>query len=468
MASIRPRKDKQGSTTSYQIRVFRGKDEHGKQLTPYTLSWEPPPGKTERQIQKLLNEAAVAFENNCKLGYAVTDRQTFAHYSGYVLELKEHSGTKHRTIVRYRELLTRIIPEIGHLKLSEIRPQHLNTFYAKLAQPGERKDSQKAVATQRLIQLVKEGNYSRAKLAELAGVSAASVTAVTQGKKVILKTARSVAAALNCDMDTAFILTAENDQLSNKTILEHHRLIRTILNQAEREMIIPYNPASKASPPKQERTEANYFSSDDVVHIREALKLEPLKWQIAVNLLLLSGCRRGEILGLRWNKVLWESNQIHICNNLLYSKDRGIYEDSTKTYTSTRLIALPQEMMDFLRQYQDSYKEQAEQMGFALPNDGFLFTQEHSLKPMAPDSLTDYCNRFSKKYTLPHINPHAFRHTHISLLVLNGVDIVTASKRAGHATVSTTANIYSHLMDKADESASEVFANAVLRDKKRG
>ncbi len=96
---------------------------------------------------------------------------------------------------------------------------------------------------------------------------------------------------------------------------------------------------------------------------------------------------------------------------------------------------------------------------------------------MHPDSLTDYCTKFEKRYNkiikeenksrgkndklklLPHINPHAFRHTQASLLFFNGSDPITISKRLGHAKVSTTTDIYSHIMQKADESASDTLAN---------
>ena len=65
---------------------------------------------------------------------------------------------------------------------------------------------------------------------------------------------------------------------------------------------------------------------------------------------------------------------------------------------------------------------------------------------MHPDSVTDWMNKFSKRHELPHINPHAFRHTMASMLYFNGVDSVSISKRLGHAQVSTTANIYAHVM----------------------
>lgn len=82
---------------------------------------------------------------------------------------------------------------------------------------------------------------------------------------------------------------------------------------------------------------------------------------------------------------------------------------------------------------------------------------------MHPDTLNDWLRKFSKRYDLPHINPHAFRHTMTSILYFNNVDSVSISKRLGHSKVSTTADIYSHIMKEADKQSSECIANVILR-----
>ena len=84
---------------------------------------------------------------------------------------------------------------------------------------------------------------------------------------------------------------------------------------------------------------------------------------------------------------------------------------------------------------------------------------------MHPDSITDWCNKFSIKYNLPHINPHAFRHTMASILYFNGADSISISKRLGHSKVSTTTDIYSHIIKQADEQSAECIADVFLRKK---
>ena len=60
------------------------------------------------------------FEEQCKYGIVADNKQTFEKYAQYVLELKQRTGVKHRTIVRYKELLERINPAIGHFKLADL------------------------------------------------------------------------------------------------------------------------------------------------------------------------------------------------------------------------------------------------------------------------------------------------------------------------------------------------------------
>ena len=72
---------------------------------------------------------AATFEKECREGVTSDSRMKFEEYCEYVLELKERRGAKHSTIVRYRELTTRIYPAIGHMKLRDIRADYLNMLY---------------------------------------------------------------------------------------------------------------------------------------------------------------------------------------------------------------------------------------------------------------------------------------------------------------------------------------------------
>lgn len=402
MASIRKRGN------SYQIRVSAGYDINGKQLTKQT-TWTPSPGMTERQIEKELNRQATLFEESVRNGLTGDNKQNFAEYSRYVIELKERSGLKVSTIERYESFMELTNKAIGHIKLCELHPKHLNDFYKQLAQDG--------------------------------------MNQKTGGK------------------------------LSNKTILEYHRFISSVLSQAEKELLISFNPARKATPPKVEKTDVNYFQIDETQKILEHLITEPLKHQLIVMLLMVTGCRRGEVLGLKWNKIDKESRTIHIENNVLYSSKIGVYETTTKT-RKTRKVKFPAELLPILSAYQKEFIklklnngdrwQGAQGVGVVgserwIEND-FVFVQNDG-KPMHPDSVTDWQRKFSKRHNLPHVNPKAFRHTVASILISQGVDVVTVSKQLGHNKVSTTTDIYSHIIERASEQAAETLSGVIFQKK---
>jgi len=462
LANIQERRDKSGKLISYSIRVYRGRGADGKQLKPWTSTFDVSPTWTEKSARKKAEAFAATFEKECREGVISDSRKTFQAYCDYVLELKESRGAKHSTIVRYRELTTRIYPVIGHIKLKDLRADHLNDLYTSLSQNGARKGEARATAKIDLAAQLKERKLTRVWIAKSFNISERIISAAVKGETVSIEAAKAVSDALKMKLEDAFEVKGNDRPLSAKTVLEHHRLISTVLDQAEREGLVPFNVAGKATLPKQERREVNYFQPEQVEAIRDALEDEPIKWKTLAHMLLITGARRGEILGLKWDMVDFEGCKIHICNNVLYSPDRGIYESTPKTETSNRFVALPAETMKLLRKYRVWQNEERLRLGEYYQYQGFVFAQDNG-KPMHPDSVTDWLSKFSKRHGLPHINPHAFRHTMASMLYFNGVDSVSISKRLGHAQVSTTANIYAHVMEEADQRNADILADVFLK-----
>lgn len=485
MANIFPRKNRNGEITSYTIRVYHGYGSDGRRLKPYTMSYKPAPDMTKKQIEKEVQKQALLFEEKCKLGYAPDSRQTFAQYAAYVLNVKEHAGTKHTTITRYRELLERINSGIGNIKLTDIRPQHLTEFYNRLRSNGLRKNV-RAVPVCNLKEVLKSAGITQKKFAEISGVSLTTINAVKRGKTVSGNKAEALCKALEIPVNKLFRLEQDNKPLSDKTIQEHHRLINLILSYAEKEMLVPYNAAGKViNKPKSERSkEVNYFEPETLEKICISLDNAPLKWRVITHLLIVTGCRRGEIMGLKWSAVDFENSLIKINNNLLYSRDYGIYQDTPKTNTSNRTVRLTAETMALLKDYRTYWEQVRRETGTAwkyfleIP-DGkgvkhtertdFLFIQETGNNigcPMHPDSITDWLNKFSAQNNLPHINPHAFRHTLASVLCLNGIDITTISKWLGHKSVTTTINIYEHILEQGRKQVVSCVEDIILKNKK--
>lgn len=116
--------------------------------------------------------------------------------------------------------------------------------------------------------------------------------------------------------------------------------------------------------------------------------------------------------------------------------------------------------MELLQQWQEEQSEFFSSLG--ITPSGYVLAAEDG-SPMHPDSPTDWLAKFAKRHNLPPIHPHLFRHTQASLLISEGVDILTVSKRLGHAKVSTTLDIYSHVLAKSDEKASSAIDNLLYR-----
>ena len=139
MANIQPRRNKDGKVVSYSIRVHKGRDTAtGKQLKPYTMTWKVPPKWSEKTAEKEAYKQAAIFEKQCREGLALDNRQNFSDYAEYVIGVKDRGGTRYKQRGAYKSAMERISPEIGHMKIADIRPQHLNQFYDKLLQPGQR------------------------------------------------------------------------------------------------------------------------------------------------------------------------------------------------------------------------------------------------------------------------------------------------------------------------------------------
>lgn len=129
MANITPRKNKNGEITSYTIRVYHGYDSNGKRLKPYTMSYKPAPNMTAKQIEKEVQRQAMLFEEQCRNGQIGANRNIkLADFCPMYLDIKKDVIAP-RTYEFYKNEIDKlIIPLLGHIKLSELRPAHVQQF----------------------------------------------------------------------------------------------------------------------------------------------------------------------------------------------------------------------------------------------------------------------------------------------------------------------------------------------------
>lgn len=457
MASIRKIEGKGG--VSFKITVSMGRDAQDKQIRHYK-TWRPDQTMTARQMEKEVKRIAYEFERDLEIGFQADNRQTFAKYAEYVYTLREQRGDKPQTLARVRRQTARINEYIGHMRLGDIRPQHLTGLYKKLSEPGSNHWRIYAVPVVDFNELRGEDNYND--FAKKCGVYGRLIANLCRGQKITRKNAAIIEEHLG--RKDLFEIVGTGQALAPCTVRDYHGVVFVVLQQATKEMIIPYNPAEKAVLPQKRRVrQSDSMQPDLVQRVLEALEAEPLDFRTMISLFIVTGCRRGEILGLKWDKVYFDCNQIKIDRAINYLPEYGVYEGPTKT-ENTRFITLPAETMALLRKYRAWQLERRFQMGDQWQDTGYVFTRADG-RPMNPGAVNCLLDLFCKRQGLPHLNPHKFRHTAASILLSNGVDVLTVSKMLGHRDTSTTMDTYGHAIEEAQRRAAECIADVILRKK---
>lgn len=248
--------------------------------------------------------------------------------------------------------------------------------------------------------------------------------------------------------------------LAPKTIRHNLSFVSDVFAYAVKMGVVSDNPCAKVTLPKAEQKEKQIYTPEQVQKFLTLLNNEPLKYRTFFNLMIYSGFRRGEMLGLEWKDVDFENNIISVRRTSNYTAKKGVYTDTTKTRKSQRTLKFPQEIMDMLKEYKAEQDEQALKCGDKWVETDRLYTKWNG-EPMQNGTPYFWLGEFCEKHDLPFYGLHSFRHLFASLLVNQGVDIVTVSGALGHSTVSTTSNIYCHMLEEAQAKVSDAVSSAL-------
>ena len=250
----------------------------------------------------------------------------------------------------------------------------------------------------------------------------------------------------------------ENTTYSDKTIQHFYTIITTSLKKAIIWGYIVNNPNSFIEKPKVRKKEIQCYSPEEVEKLLECIKNESLKYQAMIYLAIDSGARRGEIVGLTWNDIDFKKQTLNINKSVQYTKELGIFEKTTKTQTSDRIIYLSNKTIEILKAYQKEQLENKLKLGSKWENSKRIFTTIVG-GDMHPDTPSQILEKIIKKYNLKRISFHGLRHTSISLQISSGIQAQIISKRAGHSSVSTTHSIYSHFFDNEFKEVASAMNN---------
>lgn len=248
--------------------------------------------------------------------------------------------------------------------------------------------------------------------------------------------------------------------LAPKTIRHNLSLISDVFSYAVKMGVVSENPCSKVTIPKGEVKEKQIYTPAEVERFLTLLNDEPLKYRTFFYLMIYSGFRRGEMLGLEWKDVDFENNIISVRRTSNYTAKNGVYTDTTKTKRSQRTLKFPQFIMDMLKEYKEEQDTEALRLADRWVKTDRLYVKWDG-RPMQNGTPYLWLGEFCEKHDLPFYGLHSFRHLFCSLLVNQGVDIVTVSGALGHSCVSTTSNVYCHMFQEAQAKVSDAVSNAL-------
>ena len=249
--------------------------------------------------------------------------------------------------------------------------------------------------------------------------------------------------------------------LSNTTVLHLHRLLKEALGHAVKWGILARNVADAASPPRSEQKQMAMW---DVPTIIDFLELSHgTRFGHIHEFAVLTGLRRSEICGLKWESVDLEAGSLSVVATLQRIKGHGLVTGIPKTKRSRRTVDLAPETIDLLRTIRGGQMAQQLEYGSAWQNTGYVFT-DFDGSPLAPDWLSkDFCG-LVRAHGLPQLTFHGLRHAFATLGLKAGISPKVVSEALGHSSVGITLDIYSHVLPNMQNELSEAVANLLKRN----
>lgn len=233
----------------------------------------------------------------------------------------------------------------------------------------------------------------------------------------------------------------ENKLLTNRTIEKIFENVRTMLTVAYKKGLIATNPCDRVTLQLKRTcdTRTHYWDVEIYKRVIELLEQEKDEEKaFVIEFALKTGLRRSEMFGLTWDDVDFYHKTITI-NKSRQKVDGKMVILPCKNLSSIRTISISQSIVDKLLAIKNT------------THTTFIFEN------IDYDNVTAWYRKWVRSHNLPYIRFHDLRHTHASLLLCKGIDIKTISERLGHSNISTTMNIYTHVMHELDVKASEAI-----------
>jgi integrase len=237
-----------------------------------------------------------------------------------------------------------------------------------------------------------------------------------------------------------------NDELAASTV----RIIYSLLRQTFKRAIHPHklikeNPMDDIQLPKRKKSAMNVWDENTIKEFIEKAKDLKIghRYYRGYVIALLTGMRRGEILGLRWSDVDLENGVLHV--NQIVSSQYTKIKDRTKTEAGTRSISIPKFLIEVLKEQKELIDEEKVKFGKDYKDFGLVICTPKGT-PICPKNFYRTFKDVCKKLDLPIIRFHDLRHSHATWLIALNENPKIISERLGHSDIKVTLDTYSHIL----------------------
>ena len=236
-----------------------------------------------------------------------------------------------------------------------------------------------------------------------------------------------------------------------------HSTLRVALHDAHRRRLIPVNPATQVDLEPEPLRQRDVWTPSQLATFLDATEADPLG--TALRVACLTGLRRGELCGLRWQDVDIDRSQLTIEQQLVQS-GRELIFGLPKTRKGIRVVSIDPETVAALKRHRAAQAEQRLLMGPAYNTHDLVFCREDG-SPLRPDAVSRRFIALTEAVGLPRIVLHGLRHSHATAALAAGVEVTVVSARLGHSRSSFTADTYMRVLREVDQAAATTVADAI-------
>lgn len=252
--------------------------------------------------------------------------------------------------------------------------------------------------------------------------------------------------------------------LGAKTVKNLHQIIHSALRDAVERGLVALNAAETARAPDPRKwpslsRRAQSWNGDELRRFLDQSAENP--HSMLFRLTAATGMRRGEVLGLRWDHVHFDTGRIEITQAITAVGYRLEFS-RLKTKTSRRCVSVDANTMALLAEFQRQQTARLEAAG-TTNECGLVFIRACG-KPIHPHSISQAFERAQRNIDVTPIRFHDLRHTHATLLLRDRVPIKVVSERLGHSSPAFTMTTYQHVIPRMQEDAAQSFGQLLNGD----